>query len=367
MSDRKVLLTVALLAVASLVGGFLLADRALRSAKDREQRISAAAASAFGDDAAREALQNTLDSLARVAAGERGRAGIAVRDVRYGVNLLAGSHDTTSAFPMMSVYKVPIAVAVLANDAEGKLALEDTVDFRAEDVRPFHSPLSQAHPNGGVRLTIDSLLALAVNASDNAASDRLLEILGGADSVNARLRKLDIEGIRVDRSERDLAFDMLGVSESERDGIRTLAQWASLVDSVPDERVAAGLDEFVNDERDTAVPAEAAAMFARMATGTLLPPPHTERLLELLRNPDTPPRLRTGIPDDWRVWNKTGTSMSAGGRVGAFNDVALVELPGGRFVSIALFVAGSDAERNVLTDVARAVAEAVVENHANRE
>ena len=367
MSDRKVLLTVALLAAASLAGGFFLAERALRSSQEREQRRSAGAASAFGAAAARGALQSALDSLARVAAGERGRVGIAVRDVRYGVNVLAGSHDTTSAYPMMSVYKVPIAVAVLANDAEGKLALEDTVDFRAEDVRPFHSPLSQAHPSGGVRLTVDSLLALAVNSSDNAASDRLLALLGGADSVNARLRKLNLEGIRVDRSERELAFDMLGVSRDEREGIRTLAQWDSLINAVQDDRAAASLDEFVNDERDTAQPIKAAEMFARMATGTLLPPPHTERLLQLLRNPNSPPRLRTGIPGDWRVWSKSGTSTSAGGRVGAFNDVALVELPGGRFVSIALFVAGSDAERSVLEDVARAVAEAVVDNHVNRE
>jgi len=366
VSDRKIFIVLGLSALGALALGAFLADRALRNANDRVARTTAAAESAFGDSAARNDLQSALDSLVLVAAGDSGRAGIAVRDVRYGVQLLAGSHDTTSGYPMMSVYKVPISLAVLADDAEGTIALTDTVDFRAEDVRAFHSPLSEAHPSGGIRLTIDSLVGLALRTSDNAASDLLLGIAGGPEGVNSRLRKLNIEGIRVDRSERELAFDMLGVEGSVRDRALTYAQWDSLSDATPDERAAAALDSFVNDARDSATPAAAATLFAGMATGALLPPPHTDRMLAALRETASPPRLRAGIPEGWRVWSKSGSSLSAGGRTGAYNDVALVELSGGRFVSIALFIAGSELANEELAAVARAVAEAVARNHSGR-
>src|SRR5690606_17628957 len=166
--------------------------------------------------------------------------GIALRDVRTGAELHAGwpRAEDGQAFPMMSVYKVPIAVAVLAADAMGTLSLSDTVEFRPSDVRGFHSPLSERYPDGGVRLTVDELLEFAVSQSDNAASDRLLSLVGGPEGVSDRLRRLEVQGVRVDRPERELTFDLLGLEGEVRGREMNRAQWNALTSSVPDAQAA---------------------------------------------------------------------------------------------------------------------------------
>lgn len=353
VNDRRVLVVAGVLAVAAIAAGVLLADRARRVALEREAQLVASVDTAFGDAARRQALQAALDSLAREAAGTRGRAAIAVRDVRTGAQLLAG--DTAATYPMMSVYKVPIAVAVFADVAEGKLSLQDTVEFRAEDVRAFRSPLSERAPRGGERLTIGALLALAVTQSDNAASDRLLGLVGGPAAVTARLRQLGVEGVRVDRSERELALDMLGVEGAAREGVYTRAQWDSIAAAAPDERLVAALDAYVDDERDTATPAGAIELFGRLARQVLLPLPLTQQMLELMREPAGEPRLRPGIPAGATVWSKGGTSLRAGGRIGAWNDVAIVERPDGRRRVIVLLVTGSEVDPERLRAVAAEV------------
>jgi len=359
VSDRQVLILTGVVALVALVAGGVLANRAAGVAAERDARVAAVAEAAFGDAERREELRSTLDSLARAAAGERGRTGLAVRDVRYGTQMVAGSPDTAAAFPMMSVYKVPIAVAVLADAAEGKLSLQDTVEFRPNDVRAFRSPLSERSPEGGERLTVDQLLELAVTESDNAASDLLLELVGGADAVNSRMRLLELEGIRVDRSERELALDMLGVDGADREREFSRAQWDSLASATPDERAAAAMDVYVDDERDTTTPAAMATLFARLASGSLLPPPYTQRLLELLENPAGQPRLRAGLASGTRAWSKGGTSMRAGERIGAYNDVAIIERPDGRRTVIAMFVSGTEVEPDSLRELARSIGEAV--------
>jgi beta-lactamase class A len=63
-------------------------------------------------------------------------------------------------------------------------------------------------------------------------------------------------------------------------------------------------------------------------------------------------RLRAGLPDDWRVGDKTGT-----GPHGATNDVAIVWPPGRAPVIISAFFWGSNAPQadlnRALADVAR--------------
>ena len=295
MSDRRVLLLTAALAVGSLLVGAWLASRATRVADERGAQFEVARDTAFGDAGSRADLQAALDSLVREAAGGQGRVEVALRDIRTRAELGAAwpDADGPGVFPMAGVYAVPVAVAILGADAMGNLALEDTVAFKGTP---------------GARVTIDNLLELAVSRGDDAARETLVAIAGGADSVSKRLELLEVQGVSGDHAE----------------------------------------------------PAGVAAMFARLAAGSLLPPPHTERLLELM-NPAAagtaaPQGLSAGVPQGTPVWNITGTGVRPDGVAGSFNDVAILERPDGRRVVIALFIAHSEVSSDRLAELAASVA-----------
>ena len=62
----------------------------------------------------------------------------------------------------------------------------------------------------GMQLTIENLLGLMLRISDNIATDLLFREAGGGSAINARMKKLGIEGMRVDRDTRGIIASWLG-------------------------------------------------------------------------------------------------------------------------------------------------------------
>jgi beta-lactamase class A len=195
---------------------------------------------------------------------------------------------------------------------------------------PGRSPIREAHP-GGATLTVEALLRAAVRQSDNTASDALLRLAGGPDSVNAELRRLGIARIRVSRPYVRLGREVGG-------------------------RISAG------DTRDTATPGAMAALLAALYAGRLLRPAETRLLLGWMTDSENPrSRIIAGVPAGTVVAHKTGTwgNDSAPGPA-AINDVAIVTLPGGRgHVALAVFIRNAavpdSAAEVAIASIARAV------------
>ena len=118
--------------------------------------------------------------------------------------------NAAAKLPMQSVYKLPIAMAVLSAVEEGRFQLSQEIPFRRTDlISPGqHSPLRDQHPNAGVDVSIETLLRLAVSESDGVASDILLRLLGGPSAVDACIRDLGITGIRIADTEKTLGVDV---------------------------------------------------------------------------------------------------------------------------------------------------------------
>ena len=116
--------------------------------------------------------------IAADTAKARGRVGVAcsLPGVALDCNYNADVH-----LPMQSVYKFPIAMAVLDAVEHGKLQLDGEVRFlRTDLISPGqHSPLRDAHPRANVNVSVRELLRLAVAESDGVASDILLRVLAG--------------------------------------------------------------------------------------------------------------------------------------------------------------------------------------------
>src|SRR4028118_1041152 len=85
----------------------------------------------------------------------------------------------TDRFPMGSVYKFLIALAVLRRVDAGTLSLQQSVTIEPEDFSLGHSPLRDAAHGRPITLTVRELLRHMVSISDNTASDTLLALVGG--------------------------------------------------------------------------------------------------------------------------------------------------------------------------------------------
>src|SRR6266498_1537533 len=118
--------------------------------------------------------------FAEMVAPAGGSVGFAALDLASGRTL--GWHET-DAFPMQSVFKLPIAIEVLRQVDAKKLDLARVVALGPADRRD--GPLgTMAVP---AKRTIGELLEAMLTTSDNVACDKLLALVGGPGVVDARV------------------------------------------------------------------------------------------------------------------------------------------------------------------------------------
>ncbi|HEX2203313.1 MAG TPA: class A beta-lactamase, partial [Longimicrobium sp.] len=307
-----------------------LADSAERTAPaDRSGTVDRAAADTAPGVAALER------EFARIEAESGGTMGIAVIHVETGRR---ASYNGTMRFPMQSVYKLPIAAALLKRVEEGKVDLDQEVAVRAADLRWGHSPVAERHPRGGGEYTVRELMRLAVAESDNTASDLLLPLAGGPGGVTQFLWGFGLDSILVSRPEGQLILDFHGARPSP--GATARAATDSLIPTLPAAARDEGWRKYLADPRDTSTPGHMARLLVLLRRGELLSPQHTALLLRTMTETETGPnRLRGRLPAGTRVAHKTGTSASWRGTVATVNDAGLIPLPNGRgHLAVAVFV-----------------------------
>ena len=295
--------------------------------------------------------------LSKIAASAPGTLGVRVIHVESGDGAAVNGAEW---FPMMSVYKLPIAIHALRQAQRGKLDLAASVSLTAEDRRPGFSPLArQLAERGPVVLTIRELISSIMRVSDNTTSDALLRIVGGPQAVRATLTELRVRGVDVSRYELEFAADYYGVCCVDRMKPFSLEQFAEAIGRLTPAARRKAADAFVTDRRDSAQPDGMADLLARLTRGELLDAEHTRWLLDEMTEMHTrDTRLRAGLPSGIRASLRPGTSGDTDGVRAAHNDNAIVTLPDGRgHLVIAAFLRrakGTEAERDAtLAEVAR--------------
>lgn len=294
------------------------------------------------------------------AAAAPARLGVALVDLDDGA---LWSWRGGEPFPMQSVYKLPIALAAFDGVDRGALRLDQEVAIGRAELSIAWSPIARAFTGGPRTYTLLQLLEHALQLSDNTASDVLLQLVGGPAAVTALLRRHGIEGMRVDRPERELQTDARGLPPFRPEWSQGPAL-AAAVAALPQARRREALRAYLADPRDTATPEATARLLARLGRGELLSAASTAALLGILDGTRTgAERLKAGVPPGARVAHKTGTAADVLGIGPAVNDVGIVTLPGGRRIAVAVYLSGSDrppAERErSLAEVARAAVEAL--------
>lgn len=108
-------------------------------------------------------------------------------------------------FPMQSVFKFHIALAVLSEIDKGKLSLDQKIEIGKDDLLPdnFWSPLRDENPNGG-SFTIEKLIQYSVSHSDNTACDILIRLIGTPQTVEEYIKKSGIDDIQITFNEEEM-------------------------------------------------------------------------------------------------------------------------------------------------------------------
>lgn len=262
-------------------------------------------------------------------------------------------------FPMQSVFKLPLAAAVLADAEEGRLSLDETVVILEEQLSPAFSPIAAAWPQRR-SYTVGELLETLMVTSDNTAADVLLKRIGGPGAVTAWLTNHRISEIRVDRYERELQPEIYGMA-SFRPAWRDPAAWDAAKAEVPPADRMAAMRRYMADPRDTATPRGMLDFLQMLDRSELVSPASTRRLLEMMgRTNRGEGRIKAGLPADAFLAHRPGTSGVDQGLSIAHNDVGIFTLSDGRSYALAVFLSGATLDTAGRDEVIAQVAGAAV-------
>jgi beta-lactamase class A len=271
------------------------------------------------EDKRNDELRKQIEQIASAA---KGRVGVGAAVLETGETVFLNPREH---FPMQSVYKLPIGMAVLQQVEAGKLSLAQKVRVEKSDFvrRGMHSPIRDQNPNGA-ELSVEELLRFSVSESDGTASDVLLKLAGGAEAVGKYLSDLKISEMIVADSEKEIGKDW----ETQ------YRNWAS-----PEGAVA--LLRALHERRG--ISEQNQALLLKM----------------MIESPTGPKRLKGLLPKGTIVAHKTGTSGTERGITAATNDIGLITLPNGRHLAIAVFVSDSPADESTREEVIAKIARAV--------
>ncbi|HEX8285993.1 MAG TPA: serine hydrolase [Pyrinomonadaceae bacterium] len=266
-----------------------------------------------GEDAE---LSARLKEICARAGGECAAAVVHVETGRV------ASSEGGRRLPLYSVFKLPLAVAVLKDVEAGKLSLDQKVRVEPEEAAPGVKANSDLWLKPSER-TVRELLEFSIVRSDNTSSDKMLELVGGPSVVTERMRALGLGDIEI----RSNARDFLKSNDAHP---------------------------------NTGTATDLARLLARLQKGEVLAPPQLEVLLGLMGRAVTGNRrLRAGTPAGTPVADKTGSGPST------TNDVGLITLPEGRgHLAVVALVNGSklsaEKQEDVIAELARAAYDAAV-------
>lgn len=254
-------------------------------------------------------------SIADIEAKVGGRVGVFAVDTGNGKVL---AHRPDERFAMCSTFKWVLAATVLAQVERNLLSLSDRVLYGQADLLAY-APVTSKHATEGF-MTVSDLTRAAIVVSDNTAANLLLSKLGGPSVVTEFARSCGDAVTRLDRNEPTLN------------------------------------DNEAGDLRDTTSPRAMATLMSNVLCGNRLSSASRDLLLQWLRDCETGyDRLRSKLPKDWLVGDKTGT-----GGHGAVNDVAIAIPPGRSPILIAAFLSEGRADRPALVAAHASISRLVV-------
>lgn len=245
-----------------------------------------------------------------------GRIGLHAENVASG-RMLAWRAD--ERFVMCSTFKASLAACVLARVDRGVDRLDRVITFGEKDLLDY-APVAQENL-AKARMSLGEMCRGAVELSDNTCANLLLAHLGGPAALTDFWRSIGDTMSRLDHNEPELNNSPPG------------------------------------DPHDTTTPAAMAGNLKRLVLGEVLSPASRGQLTEWLINCKTgAKRLRGGLPQHWRIGDKTGNNGKD-----AVSDIAVVWPKPDTPVIVAVYTQGGKPNAALHEQVFAAIGRMVAE------
>lgn len=262
--------------------------------------------------------------ISKLAESSSGNLGVFIKIPETGDTL---SFHNQQHYVMQSVFKFPIAIAVLKQVDLGKLRLDQKIFVRDSDLRKTVSALYDKYPGGNVYISVREMLEDMITQSDNNACDLMLKSLHNALSVERFIHTLGIKDFRMRVNEAEMA-----------------EQWNK-------------------QYQNWATPSALVSLLQMTLEQKILSKNNNELLRKWMSETYVAPkRIRCLLPKGTIIEHRSGTSgTNAQGLSPATNDIATITLPNGRHLCIAIMLTDSydsDTQRDaVIAKIAKAVFE----------
>ncbi|MCZ4052601.1 class A beta-lactamase [Oxalobacter sp. OxGP1] len=250
-----------------------------------------------------------------IAAGDSADVGLAIEATGSGERAAVRAGK---AYPMYSIVKFPLALAVLERVDRGELRLDDTITITPADLKPDTiSPLRERYEGQTAEVKTVDILYETIAHSDNNGCDILMRQIGGPGAVERYVQSLGITGMHIGAT-------------------------CTAMHDTPGMRMA-----------NTATPEAANRLLALFYGKELLHPDSHELLWEYMQETMTGPgRLRGPLPAGTVLAHRTGTGENPSDGSTTVNDIGIIVLPDKRPVFISVFVTGArgsilDAEKTI--------------------
>jgi len=253
--------------------------------------------------------EKTEVRLREIAARSRGALGFCALDLTSGERFALNENAT---FPQASAIKIAILMEVYKQAGEGKFKLTETRRIEKKD-KTAGSGVLQELGDGTVELTLHDLCVLMILASDNTATNLLIDLVG-MDNINRTLESLGLKQTRVRRRMLD-----------------TGASWRG------DENVS--------------TPAEAARIMELLFKGEFISREICDDIIAILKKTKET-KLKSGLPADVVIANKPGSIA------GVATEWAIVYLKDRPYVLVVMDNYGMEEDAPVaMKEISRTVYE----------
>lgn len=246
------------------------------------------------------------------------KLGLALYDFSNGDTL---SIHGDNRFPMQSVFKFPIALAILNEVDNKKLELNQNILIEKADLLPdLWSPIREKYPQGNIKLPLSEIVKYTVSQSDNVGCDLLLKMLNGPSVVNRYIHSKGITDISIKNNEQEIQ-----------------SSW--------------------NIQFDNWVTPQAMIQLLKQFNNKKLLQPDTHSFLWNTMAETSTGAIKNKLPEDAVVAHKTGTSGYNKENISAAtNDVGIMVLPSGKEVAFAIFITNSkepaEVTASIIADIA---------------
>ncbi|MCM1324447.1 MAG: class A beta-lactamase [Acetobacter sp.] len=235
--------------------------------------------------------------------------------------------NSTRAYPLMSVFKLHIAVAIMDKVNKNELALNQTIKITTKELDSnTWTPMLKKYPQTGFDIKLKTLLYYMLAESDNNACDILIDRAGGISSVEQYIHSIGLKNTTLKVTE----------AQMQEDDMLQYQNTATLQDLI--------------------------LLLKKINNNELFVPELHKELINIMQQTNTGEnKIKKYLPQTVKVAHKTGSSsrLHSGKKI-ADNDVAILK-KGDKSIYIVIMIADSletdDDNAEIIAQIAKNISQ----------